>query len=288
MKLKRFLLAALSCIAILTACSKDDVNINESLSKAQENLLAKYPNATDIVWRTKGDFNIANFNLSATKATVTSHSAWFNNKGDWSMTEFEIDYKDLPAAVKTAFEAREYASWKIDDVDYVHRPGMEELYIIEVEGYENGKEVEIDLYYSPDGILVKTVYDSDDDYDYEDLIQVIMSEKILSFIKEHYPSARIIDLDFEKGYFEVEIIDIKVKRELYFDKDSNWVATITEIKENQIPQIVLDAILASEYAEGEIDDVDYVQTVDKNYYIIELELNDKEVEIKVDENGVIF
>ena len=88
MKIKRFLLAAMSCVAILSSCSKDNVNIDESISKAEENLLAIYPNAKDISWRKKGDFNIADFNLSATKSGMpTTNTAWFNNKGDWSMTD---------------------------------------------------------------------------------------------------------------------------------------------------------------------------------------------------------
>ena len=136
----------------------------------------------------------------------------------------------MPCRSKEAFEASQYANWKVDDSDFVSRPGFEELFIMEVEGFENGNEVEVDLDYTAEGILVRTVVDVDDeDDDHEDLIQIINNEVIMKFIKDKYPNAKIIDVDFEDNLFEVEIIDGKVKRELIFDKDSKWLATATEI-----------------------------------------------------------
>ncbi len=289
MNVKKFFLAAFSAIIMFSACSKDDSGKSEVISVAEANLLAKYPNAQNITWATKGNYNIATFTTPVTKqGTVVNHSAWFNKSGDWNMTETDVEYTELPAPIKTAFEASVYASWKIDDIDYINRPGMGEVFIIEVEGMESGAEVEIDLYYSPDGVLIKALYDTDEDDDYENMIPADLSEKITNFLKEKYPNASIIEVDFEDNFFEVEIIENKIVRDIIFDKDSNWKATITEVEEEDLPQAVKDAIANSEYAEAEIDDIDFYETADKNYYVIEIEINDKEIEIKISEDGVIF
>lgn len=290
MNVKKFLLVVISAGFLFSACSKDDSNKSDVLTQAEANLLAKYPNAQDIAWKTKGKFNIASFTTPVTKqGSVVKHSAWFNNNGDWNMTESDLVYADLPTAIKTAFEASVYFTWEIDDIDYINRPGMQEVFIIEVEGIDNGVETEIDLYYSPDGILIKAIVDTnDDDDDYEDFIPVDLNDKITGFLKTNFPNASIIDVDFEDGYFEVEIIDNKIIREVIFDKDCNWVLTITEIKKEDLPQIVLDAFLNSDFGSYEIDDIEFHQSPSKDYYVIEIEVNDIDKEIKIDELGNIF
>ncbi len=88
------------------------------------------------------------------------------------MTETDILFTMLPEAVRTAFGATEYASapWTVDDVDKLEREGVETVYVIEAEKHENGLETEVDLYYSPDGVLVKKIVDAGGDYDYGDYI----------------------------------------------------------------------------------------------------------------------
>ena len=73
------------------------------------------------------------------------------------MTESDIPYEALPQPVKETFKQSEYAGWKIDDVDMLARAGMETIYVIEV---EQGKQ-EVDLYYSPEGVLTRTEVDND-------------------------------------------------------------------------------------------------------------------------------
>jgi len=72
--------------------------------------------------------------------------------------------------VQAAFRDSEYAGWRIDVVDMLEREGVETVYVIEAEGRSGGRETEVDLYYSSDGVLVKKVVDADSDYDYGDYI----------------------------------------------------------------------------------------------------------------------
>ena len=53
----------------------------------------------------------------------------------------------------------EYASWKRDDIDKLERTGVETVFVIEVEKQNQ----EVDLYYSADGTLIKSIVDTDDD-----------------------------------------------------------------------------------------------------------------------------
>ncbi|MFQ9020771.1 MAG: hypothetical protein ACLR6J_04195 [Parabacteroides merdae] len=67
----------------------------------------------------------------------------------------------------------------------------------------------------PDGILVKTVLDAGGNDGYEDFIPSQPSSSVDAYVKEHYPSARILDIDREKGVTEAaEILDGTVCREL--------------------------------------------------------------------------
>lgn len=66
-------------------------------------------------------------------------------------TESDIPFESLPEAVKTSFNASEYARWRKEDVDKVERADMETIYVIEV---EQGNQ-EMDLYYTEDGNLFK-------------------------------------------------------------------------------------------------------------------------------------
>lgn len=62
--------------------------------------------------------------------------AWFDAAGKWYMTEEDISYAELPRAVRTAYEAGDYAAWHVDDVDKLLRNGQETVYVLEVERAE--------------------------------------------------------------------------------------------------------------------------------------------------------
>ena len=75
------------------------------------------------------------------------------------MTETEMPYSAIPQAVRTSFESSEYATWQKDnEVERIERAGTEKevIYIIEV---ESAQDIDMDLHYSADGILIKAVND---------------------------------------------------------------------------------------------------------------------------------
>lgn len=275
-----FFLAALS-LCLFQSCDNDDNEpvpgyVNAVTKAAFDE---KYPSAKDVEWETRNDYIIVDF-----KQDKIEKEAWFDNNGGWYMTETDIPFAQLPEAVKTAFQQSEYAAWKVDDVDMIERKDAETVYVLEVEQGNN----DVDLYYSPDGILVKTVVDTDADDDYEGFIPSQPSSSVDAYLKEHYPAARIVDIDRENGMTEVEILDGMVYRELLFDNGGAWVQTKTELRASALPEVVAATIRASQYASYRIDDVDFIQTPAGEWYLVELESGNREVKLRIDAAGTIL
>ena len=72
-----------------------------------------------------------------------------------------------------------------DEVDVLKRNGDSEiLYVIDVEKNEGGKETDVDLYYTAEGVLVKEVIDAEDEKDYQDYLPQTPSGTVESWLKE--------------------------------------------------------------------------------------------------------
>ncbi|MDR2955035.1 MAG: PepSY-like domain-containing protein [Prevotella sp.] len=273
-----FLLLAISAIYFVGCSDDDDSNWDIVPSDVRSAFEEKYPSAKNIEWEDKGSYKVADFINDNMEA-----SAWFDSKGTWYMTETDLPFNLLPQPVKDAFGASEYSTWKVDDVDMLERKDSEVIYIIEVE-YKNK---EVDLYYNAEGILVKTVEDNDDN-DYESHIPQPASTEIEAFIKEKYPEARIIEIEKEKGRIEVDIIHNNIGKEVVFDTNNQWLYTLWDVRVSSLPQTVAGVVNDSQYAGYHIDDAEFVETSQGNYYLLELEKGNSEIDIKVDENGNIL
>lgn len=277
---KTILLLAVAGALALQSCenNKKGVNVNAEVKEA---FTAKYPGAKDVRWNTRNTYSIAEFKDNGTNA-----SAWFDGAGTWYMTETDIPYAALPQTVQTAFKASEYGAWRVDDVDMIEREGAETVYVIEV---EQGAS-EADLYYTPDGVLVKTLFDTDNDDDYEDFIPTQLPEGMQTYLDSRYPGWQLIEVNREQGRTEVEIVQERTAREVVFDAAGQWVSTISDIRRSEVPQAVLQAIAASPYSGYEIDDIELVETPAGTWYVVELEdeINDREVRLRIDAGGTIL
>lgn len=265
----------------------DSVRVDAAV---QESLYRLYPDASNVEWSVRGEYFVAKFNLPATRSETPApawYTAWFSGSGEWYMTESDILFDNLPAAVREAFRASEYASWRVDDVDVLRREGVEVLYVIEVEGVQEGRKTEIDLYYSEDGVLVRTVADADSDYDYGDCIPSQIPERIADFIAKKYPGARIMETDRENGLTEVEILDGRVSRELLFDASDEWIYTKTETLYSQLPETVKSAYASPAYASYRIDDIDRYETPSGGFYRFDLKSIAGDIELDIADDGTL-
>lgn len=284
MKLKIFtLLLVLGAAWSLYSCDNND---DESITvpvELQNAFSSKYPNAANVKWESKSGYYVADF------YDGYEVSAWFTQDGKWKMTETDIPYDALPQAVKTSFEASEYKSWKIDDVDKLEREGFETVYVIEVENQNQ----EMDLYYSVNGELIKSVVDTDNDKD--EYLPVQLTDVMKNVINERYPNAKIMEVDVENdrndwdyGYTEVDIIHNGISKDVLFDQSGNWYSTSWEVRKNELPDTVNNTI-DNQYGEYLFDDAKYIEKADDTvYYRIELERGENELIVNIDINGNVI
>lgn len=169
-------------------------------------------------------------------------------------------------------------------MERIERAGTEKevIYIIEV---ESAQDIDMDLHYSADGILIKAVNDDGNDNN-ESLLPDAPSNMVTAvteFIQKNYPNARIIEIEQEKGMIEVDIIHENQSKEVLFSTNYEWISTSWEVY--ALPIKVTDAINASQYSGYVVDDAEYFETPTGNYYWIELEQGEKEVKVKINEDG---
>lgn len=280
MKLKMyFMLMAIGLLGFsLQSCDDDDDNIKVP-AELQNALYNKYPTAQWVEWETEGSYYVAEFYYNNWEA-----EAWFTRDGIWQMTETDLPFNDLPSAVRNAFQNSTYAQWRVDDVDMLERTGLEVFYVIEVES----GNMETDLHYSQDGILLKELTDGGGN-SYWPPVQPDNSvmNSVRDFINEHYADARIIEIDQEQGNIEVDIIHENRNKDVTFDTQGNWLSTSWDLFYNELPQAVSQAVQTA-YPGYRLDDADYVETPAGSYYLVELENGGPDIYVRVTENGEIL
>ena len=75
-----------------------------------------------------------------------------------------------------------------------------------------------------------------------------------------YPGATNAKWDIEKDEIEVEFELNGVKWEGIYDASGNWKKTKRELKKEEVPQVVMDGLKASEFGSWEADDPHEYQT----------------------------
>lgn len=149
-----YLCVAFVSLVLMSSCENDDdirwSDVPQAVVKSFETM---YPNANGVEWEKNRGYYVAEFWSNAVI------DAWFDTKGEWRMTETDLgkSLAALPDAVQKAFADSQYATWRVDDLDKYERPS-DTFYLIEVE--TNGQR-DRDLYFAPDGTLLKDDMDRD-------------------------------------------------------------------------------------------------------------------------------
>lgn len=294
MKLKMYLaLLAMGMIG-LQSCSDDDDGLpNSKVPEAVRTAFEEtFSNASNLKWETEnvaqGQYYKAEFYNKNDNGYKTE--VWYTPDGKWYMTETEMPYNAIPQAIRTSFESSEYANWRRDnEVDRIERAGVtkEVIYIIEV---ESAQDVDLDLIYSEDGILIKAIGDNGDGNNgsYLPNVPSDMVTAATEFINTKYPNARIIEIDMERGLIEIDIIHDNRAKEVLLNSTYEWIQTSWEVNRYSLPARVTEAINASQYAGYAIDDADYIETPTGDYYLIEFERGDRDYYLKITAEGQII
>lgn len=144
-----FLISIVFAIFSFSACGQKE-NVPVKVKTAFEQ---KFPNATKVKWEKENDTEWeAEFRMNNNE-----YSANFDNKGNWLETEYEVEMKDIPEAVKSTLD-NEFASYEIEESE-VSENAEGTFYEFELEKDETEMEVVIDQ----SGKVVKKEVETEDD-----------------------------------------------------------------------------------------------------------------------------
>jgi hypothetical protein len=99
-----------------------------------------------------------------------------------------------------------------------------------------------------------------------------------------FPKAKDVKWEKEGEYFVAEFTENGLEKEVIYDSEGNLVATETEIKISEIPSKIIDYVNEN-YIGAEIEEAEKIESVDGNFFEVEIEYNDSEVELLFDESG---
>ena len=155
--------------ALLISCShtgddlikNKEVDCDAKIEKAFEdipdvvlmNFKAKYPDANSVKWEKDEDIFDAIFILDGKE-----YEAEFNKTGRWLETEKEIKIGDLPEAIQKVLNTT-YSGYTIVEAEYAETADYGVIYDVVI---EKGDEI-IEIYFYPDGMILKEETEYDDD-----------------------------------------------------------------------------------------------------------------------------
>lgn len=269
----------------MTGCKDDLGPAFEPADKVAEAFVRMFPKAINVQWMSKNGYEVAYFSQNAQATTARQDKAWYTAGGDWRLTEMEITRSQLPAPVETAFSLSEYASWKVDDIDQVERPGFSVVYQIEV---ELEGQTDMELYYAEDGLLIKAVPDDDGSDDVNEPIEI--PSQIAAYLSANHPRAQIMGFDKEEMRYEVLIVEDGLVKGVLFDLSYQWLMTMAQVRYEVLPEAVKMAYQGSEYyGLWEVDQCVMVSRKDGSViYVIEIEQNDVERQLRYTSEGMLL
>lgn len=263
---------------VTTSCDDDDDDFRGNVPSAvQEAFDQKYSGVGRVEWdMEQGGYLVAEFMKDGRE-----HDAWFTAGGEWVMTEIDYgrDLQALPQAVQDGYAVTTYAlqNWSVDDIDEIQRPAYDNVYIIEV---EQGGRPDYSLYFDINGTLIREV-EEDGGGNHDDMINNSMPLEIQQFINTQYPGATVVDIDIERGGYEIDVRHDGLSKEIIFDSQYNWVMTSTDYTRN-VPADVRSAVEAK-YPGKRIDDCDYIETAaGEKYYLVDLDNYAKDLKVTLD------
>lgn len=125
--------------------------------------------------------------------------------------------------------------------------------------------------------------DDDDNYSYTELpadVQKAFSNK--------YPDTRVEKWTKRNAYYVIRFTLDKSKAEAWFDYNV-WKMTEKDAKYENLPEAVVKAFKAGDYADWTIDDIDIVERLGMpTLYVIEVEKGKAEMELYYFEDGKLF
>ncbi|MEG1955859.1 MAG: hypothetical protein RR066_07405 [Mucinivorans sp.] len=208
--MKKQLIVLLIMVCTFAACNHND---KDSFNRLDKLLLQKYPFATNIHWTNKGKYSVASFWVPRSRAESDSVAVWFGPDDQMDLIDEEIAFAELPIAVQEKFkkikskiDKQLYSNtsfWVIDDVCKLERDGLLS-YKIEVEAVADD-DIEVDIYFDAQGVMLKEVQDIDEDT--EEPFEI--PDNVAKWITKNFPKADVLYYEAEQeGGVNIHELDL--------------------------------------------------------------------------------
>ena len=113
-----------------------------------------------------------------------------------------------------------------------------------------------------------------------------VTEAVHNAFQNLYPQVQPYDWEIEGTYIKAEFYKDNVHAEAYFTPEVPWVRTETYFR-GTLPEAVT-TYLTTNYPDYTVDEVDWVETPNGNYYEVELEKpGTPDVRVNVKEDGTV-
>ena len=112
----------------------------------------------------------------------------------------------------------------------------------------------------------------------------------VSFVRNRYPNARILDKDYDDGFIEVKMNHRGAEKIAVFNSGGKWLRTMWEVRRSRLPRAVINVLKRSGFFYEEIDDNDNKAMENRRgmYYIVQADRNDRSYVLVVSERGNII
>ena len=266
-----------ACFALLLAsCSKDNEDIPGGIEPPKAILDAfntLYPNASDTKWTVSNDYYVVTFENNNLDNTV-----WLDHTGVWAMIESELPLSQLPQAITTSIGQSAYADWKIEEADTLGRAGFGTVYKVEV---EKGNE-ESDLYYSVYGNFIKAVNANGN----EDA-PIVVPDQVANLMELTFSGMQLLDILDQNPGVQLAMLDGTIFKIGQLNDQYYWQSTTWQITESEVPNVVMNGFMQSEYGNDTIDSIYILVDANGQFYKFNVIHNGNAVTVEFDVFGNI-
>ena len=129
--------------------------------------------------------------------------------------------------------------------------------------------------------------DNDDDKD------IIADAELTNAFTAQFPNVDTRTVQWEwdgrQNAYEADFWENRYEKSAWFTSGYQWIMTETDLNPpySEVPAEVTNAAEA-QHPDYRIDDIDFIETPDNDYYVVEMEKGDRDIYLNIEEDGTIF
>ena len=124
---------------------------------------------------------------------------------------------------------------------------------------------------------------SDDDDDHV----VVNDEAVKKTFTQMFPDTQVQEWEMEMGFYKAEFVKDGKSVEAWFKTDGTWMKTETDVLLSDLPAPAKE-YLSTQYPTNHVDDVDWVETPQGNYFLVELDAQGADIYLKFQADGTLI